>query len=119
MLGEHELREIPVEDSDRRDGEQLQESAFTDTMAAVGGVGGLAGLGSLYYTRAQYLLARDGRDAEYEVLRAEHEAQYEAERRALDIEYRTLYAEMHGLDALDRFDAFGHDDDYYGGFGVE
>lgn len=85
----------------------------------MGGVGGLAALGSLYYTRAQYLLARDDRDAEYEALRAELEAQYEAERRALDIEYRTLYAQLHGLDALDRLDGFGPDDDYYGGFGIE
>jgi len=118
MAGEHELREVPI-DPDRDDGGLLQESAFTDTMAAVGGVGGLAGLGSLYYARAQFLLTRDGRDAEYEALRAELEAQYEAERRALDIEYRMLYAQMHGLDALDRFDGFGPDDDYYDGFGVE
>jgi hypothetical protein len=117
MSGEHELREVPI-DSDGGDGE-LQESAFTDTMAAVGGVGGLAGLGSLYYTRAQYLLARDDRDAEYEALRTELEAQYEAEHRALDIEYRMLYAQMNGLDALDRLDGFEPDDDYYGGFGVE
>jgi hypothetical protein len=118
MSGEHELREVPV-DSGAGAGEQLQESAFTDTMAAAGGVGGLAGLGSLYYSRAQYLLARDNRDAEYEVLRAELEAQYEANRRALNIEYRMLYAQMNGLDALDRLDGFGLDDDYYGGFGVE
>jgi len=111
MSDEHDLQEVPIDSG----GERLQESAGTDVMAGLSGAGGLAGLGSLYYTRAQYLLVRDGRDAE----RAALEAQYEADRRALDTEYRVLYARRYGLDALDRFDGFGVDDDYFDGFGVE
>ena len=118
MADEQELREASS-DSGGGDGEPLQESAFTVTMSAVGGAGGLAGFGSLYYARAQYRLDRADRDAEQQALRVELEARYEAERRALDIEYRRLYAELHGLDALDRIDGFGPEDGNFDGFEVE
>jgi hypothetical protein len=118
MSAEHELREVVV-DSDAAAGELLQESAFTDTLAALGAAGGVGSLGSLYYAHAQYRLARANHDAERQALRAQLQAEFEATSRAVDIEWRRLYAETHGLDALDAFDGFGGKDDHLRGFGPE
>jgi hypothetical protein len=97
------------------DGERLAESFFTDTMAAMGGASGLAGIGSLYYTRAQYRLARENHRAGSQALRAELEAQHEAERRTPDDEPDPV--DGFGV-GDDYYPGFGVDDDYYGGFGV-
>ena len=111
MSAEHELREIAI-DSDAAGGESLQESALTDTLSAVGAV---SGVGSFYYAREQYRVARANHDA----ARAQLQAEFEAASRAVDIEWRRLYAETHGLDALDGIDGFGREDDYLRGFGPE
>lgn len=122
MSDQRDLREAPVS-SAGDDGERLNESVFTDAMAAVSGVGGLAGgIASLYYARAQYLLARDDRGRESDELRTELEARYEVEGRAPYAELDLLdgsggYHEGFGVDE-DYDPGFGVDDDYYGGFGV-
>lgn len=121
MADERELQEVGTDPGGT--GEEIQESVLTDALAISGGVGGgiggLAGIGSLFYARAQYRLAVQDHDAEREALRAELAAQYEADRRALEIEYRALHAELYGLEALDRFDGFDVEDDEFRGFGVE
>jgi hypothetical protein len=110
---EFELQEVPY-DPPEADGARLQESVLAAAMTTLGGVGGVAGAASFVFDRIEH---RSDREAEREAIRAEFEAQYEAARRVLDIEYRQLVAQTHGLDALDRLDGFGVD--YHGCFEVE
>jgi hypothetical protein len=128
MSGDRDLRDVVDEPGDA-DRELLQESVLSDALQAAGAAGGVASVGSFLYTRAQYRLARADHDAEQAAVRAQLAAVYEAGSRALDIEWRHLYAQTHGLDALDSLDelrsrddyvdSFGPEDDYFRGFGVD
>jgi hypothetical protein len=109
MSSERDLREIGPGFTDSG-GEPIQESVLGDTMAAVSAA---ASVGALGYARAQYRLSHD---AQLDSYNAELEA-IAAYRQALDNELRALYAQQHGLDALDRLDGFGFGvDEYYPGF---
>lgn len=113
----HKLREARVDAGSLDHALCLQESAFTDAMAALGGVGGLAATATFV---SEWVDRQHGGDA----LRTDLDAECEADRRALELENRILYAQVHGLDALDARDGFGYSpgfdsEDFSPGFGVE
>jgi hypothetical protein len=94
------------------DSDRLQESVFATAMTTLGGFGGAAGI-------ASFVCDRIDRRSDRAAMRAELDAQRDSNQRAQHIAYRRLIAQTQGLDALDRLDGFGVDDDYYPGFGVD
>jgi hypothetical protein len=110
VADEHDLQEVPFADGDDG-GDRLQESVFLDSMAGLGGAGGV---GSIASFAADWYDRRRDHVGE----RAAIAAEYEAQLRALDAERRALYAQLHGLAALDALDGFGPQDDF-DGFGPE